>query len=469
VLRVMPPAASASVIPDVFNVRMADRIASMQQSILSRSTLSTLIDTFKLYPGERSRLPMEDVIERMRRDIVVSPVTASATGGRGSYVFRISFSYQNRFDAQRVTQNLVSRFLDENASERGRVLDSVNGFLREEYDRAQAELQAAEERLANFRRSGGASPDSSGFQLHQLSLLDARFSGANAGLARARQELALIEAEQRAARQRLRRSADAAVPPSTPAAAPVRHPLEFELERLLARYKPTHPDVVRVQQELDAQRLKIQPVTPAPDRAPATQPDAELEERVLRAEGQARAKSLEIARLEKEAGEIAQANVKLQRSLATSPDRTLQSEELVREHELALQRHREAKRKLLEGEGALKGNRWNLAENLELVDAPALPETPVAPNRAAIAAASAALGLFLGILLAWLRETNDEAIRTVRQLHRLITSRILGGIPLLESDLIVRRRRRAAVLAWASASLLSLAAIASAVVYHHYR
>lgn len=159
----------------------------------------------------------------------------------------------------------------------------------------------------------------------------------------------------------------------------------------------------------------------------------------------------------------------MSQALAEAPGRSVEVEHLTREHELALQRHREARAKMLEGGAAAKMNTWQLGETLEVVDQPALPGTPVAPHRAVIVAASAVLGLLLGAAIAAWREWNNDAIVSIRQLRTLAPASILGGIPLLEDDMTVRRRHRAAVLSWASASLFSLVSIAGAVIYHQYR
>ncbi len=123
VFRIVPPAASGALIPDPIRAGMADRVAAMQQSILSRATLTALIDAHNLYPSERKRVPLEDVIENMKRDVSVAPVTASPSPDRRHLAFRVAFSYPNRFDAYRVTQSLVARFLHENKAEQEHVLD----------------------------------------------------------------------------------------------------------------------------------------------------------------------------------------------------------------------------------------------------------------------------------------------------------------------------------------------------------
>ena len=39
-----------------------------------------MMDDFGLYPRERSRMPIEDVIEDMKKKIEILPVTGTATG-----------------------------------------------------------------------------------------------------------------------------------------------------------------------------------------------------------------------------------------------------------------------------------------------------------------------------------------------------------------------------------------------------
>jgi uncharacterized protein involved in exopolysaccharide biosynthesis/uncharacterized protein (DUF433 family) len=95
-----------------------DRINAMDQRILSRTVLTRIINNFGLYQKERSRMPIEDVIESMRKSIAVSPVVGVENSGPRAPAFAVRFTYQDRFAAQRVTQDLVSRYIDENLRQR---------------------------------------------------------------------------------------------------------------------------------------------------------------------------------------------------------------------------------------------------------------------------------------------------------------------------------------------------------------
>ena len=69
-----------------------------------------VIEDHALYTDQRVKLPAEDVIKQMRRDI-------SVTRG-GETAFQISFFYPDRHKAQEVTRELIDRFVEVNATER---------------------------------------------------------------------------------------------------------------------------------------------------------------------------------------------------------------------------------------------------------------------------------------------------------------------------------------------------------------
>src|SRR5579863_7657460 len=114
VVKIVPQQVPQNMVQNAINQQMSDRINSMAQEILSRTVLTTIINTFGLYPRERSREPIEDVIEQMKKKIEILPVAGTATGPDRFPAFGVQFSYENRYLAQRVVQDIVSRFIDAN-------------------------------------------------------------------------------------------------------------------------------------------------------------------------------------------------------------------------------------------------------------------------------------------------------------------------------------------------------------------
>jgi capsular polysaccharide biosynthesis protein len=85
-----------------------DAINALAMDLESRGSLTSVITTYNLYLRERSRMPLEDVLEEMKRNIIIEPLGANVPA------FRISFNYGDPKAAQKVTQALVAGFMAEN-------------------------------------------------------------------------------------------------------------------------------------------------------------------------------------------------------------------------------------------------------------------------------------------------------------------------------------------------------------------
>src|SRR5277367_999537 len=104
VMRITPQQISERLVPSNISTQMAERLLAMQQQIESRTQLQELIQrpSLNLYPKERQRKPMEDVIEQMRKAIKITILDAGAVQGQQKFAsaFEISFSYSDRYKAQ---------------------------------------------------------------------------------------------------------------------------------------------------------------------------------------------------------------------------------------------------------------------------------------------------------------------------------------------------------------------------------
>jgi hypothetical protein len=87
-----------------------DRLAGLQQQILSRKSLGEIITqpAFDLYREDRKRMPLEDVVQNMRNKALRFQVMQAQGGGVPALV--ISCEYPDKFKAQAVVRELVARF-----------------------------------------------------------------------------------------------------------------------------------------------------------------------------------------------------------------------------------------------------------------------------------------------------------------------------------------------------------------------
>jgi hypothetical protein len=99
--------ADESVPADQSAPRLVDR---MQQKLYGRDYLASVIHEHNLYWRERLRMPLDDVVENMRRDISVVPV--ASPGNRNAYTVVVQFDYSDPRVAQRVNEELTSRFIE---------------------------------------------------------------------------------------------------------------------------------------------------------------------------------------------------------------------------------------------------------------------------------------------------------------------------------------------------------------------
>jgi hypothetical protein len=81
---------------------------------ITRRTIAEVIEQQNLYPDVRKRVPLEDVVERFKRNLRVSIARTSPKSG-GSAV-EIAFVHEDGRTAQRVTMSIIERLVATNAS-----------------------------------------------------------------------------------------------------------------------------------------------------------------------------------------------------------------------------------------------------------------------------------------------------------------------------------------------------------------
>ena len=256
VIRVVPPQVPENLVAANTSGDLQGRITSLAQLILNRATLLNIINTQGLYKKELSRKPSDDVIEDMRsHDIKVVPLALSlqqTERGPRYPAFEIQFSYNNRFTAQKVVQDLVARFLEENIREVSQETVSTTQFLRDQWDLARKKLDAVEQQLSVFRSKNlGHLPDEQQSNFSQLNAMQSQMLNLNTAMNRVNQEKLLYENQLRIFRDQLSSLRDPVVgeqvlqQKNDKLAEKDREIAQLEngLVTMRERYKDTHPDV----------------------------------------------------------------------------------------------------------------------------------------------------------------------------------------------------------------------------------
>lgn len=492
-IRVIPPQVPERLVPTNINQDISQRVNSIYQTITSRSTLTNIINLHQLYPRDRKRLPMEDVIEHMRKDIRVNFV-GQQQQRRDNQIqaFEIGFSYENRHLAQKIVNDLVGRFIDENIRSRASQSIMTTDFLKDQWEQRKRELDEIQGKLTTFRQqNAGRLPDER-MQLQQaVTSLEGRVTNLNASINRTAQDRMLLESRLSIMKDQLKQ---VSIPESAQKAEASRNDrlatldrqiqnAETTLEAMRQSYKDTHPDVRRMVQSIDVlkrsrdnvEKQEAEKLTAAADKGPATAASpqrAPREVRAVEAEIQAlqsiiEARAIEADNLQKELQGADRSLKNYQARLEAIPASLGEYEDLLRENRLAQAKYEEMTVKMTQSQSATDLENRKQGENLELLDPASLPMTPTKPNRPMVVGAAAGLGFIVGLIIAGAREMKDTTLKNLKDVRAYTQLMVLGSVPLLENDLVVRRRRRMSWLAWSTASLAGVVIAAGSVFFYY--
>jgi polysaccharide chain length determinant protein (PEP-CTERM system associated) len=486
VVKIVPQQVPVNMVQSAVNQEMSDRINSMAQTILSRTVLTTIINTFGLYQRERSRMPIEDVIELMKKNIKIQPVTAPTSTAERIPAFAVSFSYENRIQAQRVVQDLVSRFIEENIRNRSNATYQTTQFIQDELDDAKKELEEAENKLAAFRmQNNGKLPDQVDSNMRQLTAFQSEVTYLNGQISRANQDKLQMETNLRIYKDQLaalnrdpQQGGTAQKSEQLQQAEREVENWETQLATLRQHYKDTYPDVQSAIGRLNIAKKKRDEIIAAEEAArkagtnkggdPQSVREArELEANIRRLQSAMEARDLEIEGYNKEMRRATEAIKNYQARLETVPLGEKQYSDLLRDRDLAKEKYIDLSGKLQKAEIAQEMEGRKQGETLELLDPASLPTTPTAPKRPIVISIGAGIGLLLGIVIAAAREIKDTSLKNLKDVRAYTQMAILGSIPLLENDFVVRRRRRLAWLGWTTACLAAAVVMSGSVVYYY--
>lgn len=487
-IRVVPPQVPERYVPSNVNMEMSQHINSMAQGILSRTMLTNIIQTHGLYRQELSRNPMEDIIELMKRRIRIGSVLDVQARGRGTMsAFAISFEYDNRYLAQKVTSDLMSRFITENLRTRSNQSRETTQFLKEQWQAAKKRLEELEGKRTQFRlQNAGRLPDELQANLQTLRSLEAQLASVNETISRIGQEKLLMESQIRIFQDQIASLGSA----GEQLGASVKNERLVQMEReilglqtalsgLRERYRDNHPDVKRLQSQIAVLKkirddLLTEDDRKKPETPAAAKPSSlalrgarDLEAAIARLQTQIQARDMEMEERQKEQTQLKNTIKGYNSRIQASPVMEQEYAELTRDFNLAKARYDDLNLKTSQSEIATDLENRNQSETLEVLDPASLPETPTKPNRWLIVGIGLGMGIMLGVVVAGAREVKDASLKSLKDARAYTNLPVLGTVPLLENDLVVRRKRRLVWLAWSAACMLGILAMTSSIYYYY--
>jgi polysaccharide chain length determinant protein (PEP-CTERM system associated) len=414
----------------VDTTNISQRLASMQQQILSRTRLEPLIRQFGLYANDVNRTSMDTLVARLQKEIEVTPVQPMAqTQSANLPGFFVNVTLDNPRTAQQVCTAITSMFIEQSLSLRQQHSQDTTQFLSQQLLDAKAQLDQQDAKLAAFKsRYIGSLPDDEQANLNLLTNLTSQLDAATQALARAQQDKSFAESmltQQLAAWQE---SQSGRNPDTLEQQLAV---LQTQLASLEARYTEDYPDVVKTKNDIAVLQKKIAEGDGQKGVPESAKPQRSSIEPTQITQLRAQVHSFEqvIAEKSKEQEQIKQQIRLYQGRVQSSPVVEEQYKELTRGYQTDLDSYNDLQKKRDQSAMATELDRVQEGEQFRVLDPANLPDKPTFPNRPLFALGGLAGGLGLGLGLAFLLEMRDTSMRTERDVEFILRLPVLAMIP----------------------------------------
>ena len=426
------PTVPSEFVKPVDTSDISQRLASMQQQILSRSRLEPIIHQLGLYSNEISQVPIEDLVARLQKAIEVTPVLPMAeTRSNNLPGFYVNVTLDNPRTAQEVCATVTSMFIEENLHLRLQHSEDTTQFLAQQLTDAKAKLDEQDAKFASFKsRYLGSLPDQEKANLDLLTGLTSQLDATTQALARAQQDKGFAESMLTQQTASWQQSQGGSNPENLDQQLVA---LQTELTSLEGKYTEDHPDVIKAKNNIAALKKKIADseaqTTPDPDKNLKSTVEPQ---QIAQLRAQIHTYDQVIAEKTREQDQIKQQIKVFQERIQSSPAIEQQYKELTRDYQTALDFYNDLLKKRDQSAMASDLERRQEGEQFRVLDPANLPDKPSFPNRPLFALGGFGGGLALGLGLAIFLEMQDTSLRTERDVELSLRLPVLAMIPAIE-------------------------------------
>lgn len=441
-LTLKPPTISEKVSPSLASEDLSQRLESINQTVLSRSSLEPMITKYNLFQTERaSGMPIEIVVEKMRKNITVE-TEKSTDEERKTFGFHLTYLDRSPELAQKIAAELAGRYVNLQKTESTQSAETTRKFIDAQLENARNNLSVLEnQRLHIMQQNVETLPESAQGLIAQLEGLRKREETISKDKETLITERGRLNDSIRALNSQARlienfgekETQDAATQASriedTPAYAQLiqkRTELSSKLENLKKQYREKHPDIIQTQTDIkivngELEKLRqntnqrIKQATQSSSRKAQMQKE-NLDIERQKAESQIGQIDQQLQMKDEEMRQNSVQIAGLESKINTIPNVKVALEGVTNQYESAKKNYDEIVTKYNEAQQQVQRESNAQGETISVVDAANLPQSPVsAKKKPLIMALGAGLGLALGLFLAavfelprWLKIQNVE-------------------------------------------------------------
>lgn len=405
-------------------------IEFMKRTLKSRPNLETVARMTDLDLMVDGPTGMEKLVSQLRRRITIRSETEN--------LFTISFKHPDPVMARRVVQSLLTIYVEGNLGTNRKDINNARNFLDDQIRGYEQQLEASEQRLAKFKQANmGVMPGNTGYyqRLEQrrgaLTAAQSKLENALAVRQELKRQLANV-----AEYHNTNSPGSSSGPPSNLQIRILQ--LEQEIDILMVRFTPRHPDVVSAQRRLDLVQKELEADLrgPGPGAQESSADSAgkvsnpvyeQIKLRLVASEaaivalrGDAKRAETNVIKMERLANRVPAVEAELTR---LNRDYSI----IKRNFEQLLSRREAAKMsesREIKNEKAL----------FRIVDPPKLPRIATGPPRLLMLSAVLIIGLGAGIGFGAVLANLRPAFLTARRLKQAFALPVLGSVSIVRSS-----------------------------------
>lgn len=483
-LTVKPPQISSNLVQAVSSSDLSQRLSTINQEVVSRTSLEPMVLKYDLYKYERSSgMPMELVVDKMYRNIRIE---LEETGNERVAAFRIHYRDRDPQAARNVCADLASKYVIAQVQNSVQIAESTNQLFEKQLDEKKTALDDLEKQRLDVMMANVATlPESEQGLVAQLQGLRQRDDTIskeketlsnekgrlNDTIAANNRQMHLIEDYgEKETQDSARQASQIEDTPAYGELMKKRADLNSQLDNLLKVYKEKHPAVVAKQSEIARVNEEFENLKKASERRVqvATQSSgrkAELQKKSLELENQKLQAQIaqvqqQIATKDTERQQTSLQIATLEARINTIPGVKVALEGINARYQSAKETYDEILKKKNDAETVVGVETNAQGETIRVQDAANLPQSPVAPKRSLLTLLGSALGFGLGLFAAAFFEVPRLlTIQNIDDAKHYTGLPVLASVPPLLTEGEKKSARRSRKLKLAAAAGVAIGII----------
>lgn len=428
-----------------------ERIEIIKQRVMTRDNLFRIAKKYQLFADSGLSFTPSEAVDEMRSRIGVELVNANVQARqRATIAFKVSFEHRRPDLAQRVANELVTLFLDENVKVRTERATQTTVFLTQEADKLRTDLDKLESQIATYKmQHGGALPDNMTLTMNSMQRMETELRDTERDQRAAQDELRGLEIELASAK------AGIGIPGSFGAQNAQQELVKAraDLARVAAIYTENHPDVRALKRKIEGlEKTVAEEKSTGSGGNGAINSAADLQ--VARLESRVAFLRSQIGLLDKQQASLRGKIGQLERQILQAPQVERGMADLLRDQETARRKYEEIRSKQMSAQVAENLEDEQKAERFTLLEPPLAPDVPIKPNRKKMIALGFFLAVACSIGAVILLETLNGRVRGVEAVSAIVGQRPIVTIPYITVAAELQQRRKIMVRAGVAVAVI---------------